>query len=120
MVEPEDILFVGQSADARCYHRIMLPAIALGCGWCGLDSPPPRMTLGRGEVSVRRRASPDLSGYRIVVLHSPWQEGWSDLIAELQAGGTGSSSTPTTTCTSSCTTSRSSRRSRRCSACATG
>ena len=87
MVEPEDILFVGQSADARFYHRVMLPAIALGCDWCGLDSPPPRMTLGRGEVAFGAHG-PDLSAYRIVVIHTPWQEGWIDLIAELQAGGT--------------------------------
>ena len=46
----EDVLFLAQSAGASCYHRTMLPATTLGCDWGGLDSPPPQMILGRGEV----------------------------------------------------------------------
>jgi len=83
----EDVLFLAQSADASCYHRTMLPAAALGCDWGGLDSPPPRMILGRGEVKFADE-EPDLGGYRIVVLQTPAQEGWLDLIPKLQAGGT--------------------------------
>src|SRR4051794_31913951 len=84
---PEDVLFVAQSAGASCYHRIMLPAVTLGCDWCGLDSPPPLMTLGRGEVRFRD-GEPDLAGYAVVVVQTPAQEGWLDLIPKLQAGGT--------------------------------
>jgi Glycosyl transferases group 1 len=83
----DGVLFVAQTAGASCYHRIMLPALALGCDWCGLDSPPPRMVVGRGEVRSRGD-EPDLGAYRIVVVQMPGQPGWLDLIPELQAGGT--------------------------------
>ncbi len=80
-------LFVAQTADASCYHRAMLPAKALGADWCGLDAPPPRMRLGRGEVSWAD-GRPDLESYDVVVVQSPTEEGWPELIAGLQAGGT--------------------------------
>ena len=83
----EDVLFLAQSAGASCYHRTMLPATTLGCDWGGLDSPPPQMVLGRGEVRFDQ-GEPDLGGYRIVVLQTPAQEGWIDVIPKLQAGGT--------------------------------
>ena len=86
-----------------CYHRMMLPAIALGCDWCGLDSPPPRMTLGRGEVAVRRgRARPR----RLPDRRHP------DPVAgglarpdprSCRPAGRRSCTTPTTTCTRSST-----------------
>jgi Glycosyl transferases group 1 len=84
---PEDVLFVAQTSGASCYHRIMLPALALGADWCGLDSPPPLMTLGRGEVRFSG-GEPDLGAYRVVVVQIPAQDGWLDLIPELQATGT--------------------------------
>jgi hypothetical protein len=87
MDAPERVLFVGQSADASCYHRIILPATALGCDWCGLDAPPPRMVLGRGAVAFRDN-EPDLGSYGVVVVQTPAQEGWLETIPELQAGGT--------------------------------
>jgi glycosyltransferase involved in cell wall biosynthesis len=65
------ILFVAQSVDASCYHRIMLPANALGCAWCRLDG-----------------SEPDLAGYRIVVVQTPVHDVWLELIPKLQAGGT--------------------------------
>lgn len=83
----DEVLFVAQTAGASCYHRIMLPALALGCDWCGLDSPPPRMMVGRGEVRSRGD-EPELGAYRIVVVQMPGQQGWLELIPELQAGGT--------------------------------
>ena len=45
------------------------------------------MILGRGEVRFDGD-EPDLGAYRIVVLQTPAQQGWLDLIPELQAGGT--------------------------------
>src|SRR6187401_2771198 len=83
----EEVLFLAQTADASCYHRTVLPATTLGCDWGGLDSPPPRMVLGRGEVRFDQ-GEPDLGGYRIVVLQTPAQEGWLDVIPALQASGT--------------------------------
>ena len=81
-------LFVGQTADASFYHRVMLPAPALGCDWCGLDSPPPRMTLGRGEVRFgARRARPRRLPHRRRADAVRTRAG-STLIRELQAGGT--------------------------------
>jgi glycosyltransferase involved in cell wall biosynthesis len=83
----DGVVFVGHSADASFYHRVMLPATALGCDWCGLDSPPPRMTLGRGEVRFGPDG-PDLGSYRVVVVQTTWDEGWLELVRELRAGGT--------------------------------
>ena len=83
----EEVLFLAQTADASCYHRTVLPATTLGCDWGGLDSPPPRMVLGRGEVRFDQ-GEPDLGAYRIVVLQTPAQEGWLDVIPALQAAGT--------------------------------
>ena len=83
----EDVLFVAQSGGGSCYHRTMLPAVALGCDWCGLDAPPPRMVVGRGAARGDGGA-PDLGAYRLVVLHIPEQPGWLELIQELRAGGT--------------------------------
>jgi glycosyltransferase involved in cell wall biosynthesis len=83
----DDVVFVGHGADASFYHRVMLPATALGCDWCGLDSPPPRMALGRGEVKFGPDG-PDLGAYRVVVVQTTLDEGWLELVRELRAGGT--------------------------------
>ena len=53
---------------------MMLPALALGCDWCGLDAPPPRMTLGRGEVRFGADG-PDFGGYEVVVVQTPCARG---------------------------------------------
>src|SRR5258705_4772328 len=86
-MDAREILFVGQSVGASCYHRIMLPALALGCDWCGLDAPPPQMVVGRGAVRGDRGHA-DLASYRVVVVQTPAQDGWLDAIGALQAGGT--------------------------------
>jgi glycosyl transferase family 1 len=83
----DDVLFLAQTAGASCFHRVVLPALALGCDWCGLDAPPPQMILGRGEVRFDE-GRPDLFAYRIVVVHTPAEAGWLDLIPKLQAAGT--------------------------------
>jgi glycosyltransferase involved in cell wall biosynthesis len=81
-----DALFVGQTADASCYHRIMLPALALGCDWCGLDVPPPLSVVGRGGVRAGEDGQPDFGSYDVV--QTPIQDGWLDMIPSLQASGT--------------------------------
>jgi len=80
-----DVLFVAQSVGASCYHRMMLPAVSLGADWCGLDAPPPRMIVGRGTASGGEL---DLGPYALVVVQTPAQDGWLDVIPRLQAGGT--------------------------------
>jgi hypothetical protein len=82
-----DALFVAQSADASCYHRVMLPALALGCDWCGLDAPPPQSLVGRGGVRGRD-GEPDFESYDVLVVQMPTQDGWLDLIPRLQSSGT--------------------------------
>jgi glycosyltransferase involved in cell wall biosynthesis len=82
-----DALFVAQTADASCYHRVMLPALALGCDWCGLDVPPPQSLVGRGGVRALDD-HPDFASYDVLVVQTPAQDGWLDLIPRLQAGGT--------------------------------
>jgi glycosyltransferase involved in cell wall biosynthesis len=80
-------LFVARTADATCYHRIMLPALALGADWCGLDAPPPQAIVGRGGVRGDG-SQPDFGSYAALVLQTPSDEGWFELIPRLQAGGT--------------------------------
>jgi glycosyltransferase involved in cell wall biosynthesis len=82
-----DALFVAQTVDASCYHRVMLPALALGCDWCGLDAPPPQAVVGRGGVRGQD-GLPDFAGYDVLVVQTPAQDGWIDLIPQLQAAGT--------------------------------
>jgi glycosyltransferase involved in cell wall biosynthesis len=86
-MDAADVLFLTQTAGASCYHRCMLPALALGADWGGLDAPPPEMMLGRGEVRFDEHG-PDLGSYRIVVLQTPSHEAWLDFIPRLQAAGT--------------------------------
>jgi hypothetical protein len=82
-----DALFVGQTADASCYHRVMLPAQALGCDWCGLDAPPPLSLVGRGSVRGQG-GQPAFDSYDVLVVQTPAQDGWLDLIPQVQASGT--------------------------------
>ncbi len=82
-----DALFVGQTADASCYHRSMLPALALGCDWCGLEAPPPQSLVGRGSVRGSD-GRPAFESYETLIVQSPTEDGWLDAIASLQASGT--------------------------------
>src|SRR4051794_31220315 len=82
-----DALFVAQTPDATCYHRVMLPALALGCDWCGLDAPPPYSIVGRGGVRADD-GRPAFASYDVLVVSGPTQDGWLDLIPQLQAAGT--------------------------------
>src|SRR4051794_7702848 len=82
-----DALFVAQTADATCYHRIMLPARALGCDWCGLDVAPPQSIVGRGAVRGED-GRPAFDSYDTIVVSSPTEDGWLDVIPSLQGSGT--------------------------------
>ena len=64
-----------QSADASCYHRIMLPALALGCDWCGLDAPPPQIARRPRRGRVRATASRTSAATTVVVVQTPAQDG---------------------------------------------
>jgi len=81
-------LFVARSADASCYHRIMLPALALGADWCGLDAPPPHSIVGRGGVRGGADGLPDFASYDALVVQTPSDDGWIDLIPALRSSGT--------------------------------
>jgi glycosyl transferase family 1 len=61
-------VFVAQGIDASAYHRIMLPAEALGHDW----------QLGPEGIEA----------YDAVIVQTPVQDEWAELIPELQAGGT--------------------------------
>ena len=67
----------------------MLPALALGCDWCGLDAPPPQSLVGRGERARGSDGQPDFASYEVArrADRRP-QDGWLDLIPRLQASGT--------------------------------
>ncbi len=63
-------LFVGQAAPPSLYHRIVLPATALGCAWCTADS------------------APSLEDYEMVVVQMPSTPDWLDTIQRLRGRGT--------------------------------
>jgi glycosyltransferase involved in cell wall biosynthesis len=64
----------------------MLPAQALGSDWCGLDAPPPLSLVGRGSVRAQG-GMPAFDSYDVLVVQTPAQDGWLDLIPRLQASG---------------------------------
>jgi hypothetical protein len=66
----------------------MLPALALGSDWCGLDAPPPLSIVGRGGVRGGEDGQPAFESYDALVVQTPTQDGWLDLIPSLQASGT--------------------------------
>lgn len=75
------VLFVAQTADASCYHRVMLPAMTLGVDWVGFDAPPPEPRVGRGKMAP-------LESYDVVVVQGPVGDSWLPVVEGLQAAGT--------------------------------
>jgi GT2 family glycosyltransferase len=70
-------LFVGQAGPGSLYHRIVLPAMALGSDWCTAQSAH---QLGP--------ALPTLQGYDTVVIQMPSTPDWLDTIGDLRRRGT--------------------------------
>lgn len=86
-----DVLFVGLGASPVCYYRAMLPAMALGADWIGLNGEPPKLGwatgLAKDENGVPQSAMPDLFRYKIVVLQQPQGPNWVKLIRGLREAG---------------------------------
>ncbi|HEY6888291.1 MAG TPA: glycosyltransferase [Solirubrobacter sp.] len=68
-------LFVGQAGPASLYHRVVLPATALGGDWCTAQSA---RQLAPGYV---------LEDYDTVVIQMPSTPDWLDAIARLRRRG---------------------------------
>jgi glycosyltransferase involved in cell wall biosynthesis len=87
----KDVLFVGLGASPVCYYRCMLPAMALGADWIGLNGEPPKIGwatgLAKDENGVPQSAMPDLFRYKVVVIQQPRGEGWVKLIRGLREQG---------------------------------
>lgn len=86
-----DVLFIGLGASPVCYYRAMLPAMALGADWIGLNGEPPKIGwatgLAKDENGIPQSAMPDLFRYKIIVIQQPHGEGWVKLIRGLQEAG---------------------------------
>jgi glycosyltransferase involved in cell wall biosynthesis len=69
----------------------MLPAMALGADWIGLNGEPPKLGwatgLAKDEQGVPQSAMPDLFRYKIVVLQQPQGPQWVKLIQGLREAG---------------------------------
>jgi GT2 family glycosyltransferase len=76
-------LFVGQAGPGSLYHRIVLPATALGGDWCTARSA---RRLGPGFVGGRP-GEPSLEDYDTVVIQMPSTPDWLDAIEQLRGRG---------------------------------
>lgn len=87
----KDVCFVGLGTSALAYYRCMLPALALGADWCGVQGVPPKLHWATGLIRDENgnpvSQMPDLSKYKVVVLQQPSGPGWIDAIKALQGVG---------------------------------
>ncbi|MDA0158908.1 glycosyltransferase [Solirubrobacter ginsenosidimutans] len=77
-------LFVGTAGPGSLYHRIVLPATALGSDWCTAQSA---WQFGPGFVRGRP-GEPSPADYDTVVLQMPSTPDWLDAIGQLRRRGT--------------------------------
>lgn len=86
-----DVCFVGLGSSPVCYYRCMLPAMALGADWCGVQGLPPKLNWATGLAKDKdgnpESRMPDLTKYRIVVLQQPAGKEWLETIKALQDEG---------------------------------
>ncbi len=75
-------LFVGQAGPGSLYHRVVLPATALGSDWCVANDG----RVGRGIVGGSP-GEPSLDDYETVVIQMPAQPEWLDIVKRLQRRG---------------------------------
>lgn len=81
-----DVLFVGLGNSRVAWYRCVLPAMYLGCDWCGLSGIPPYLQFATGYVKGRTQL-PTFEDYDVVILQQPRGRGWFDLIRKLKAAG---------------------------------
>jgi hypothetical protein len=86
MIDPQDILFVGQGATAVCWYRIVLPAVKLGCDYVGVYDDPPECIYATGIVKGESRM-PNFLDYKVVIVQQPRGKGWMEFIRQLQSQG---------------------------------
>lgn len=90
MLEPADILFVGQGKTPVCWYRAALPAMHLGADWVGIyigdDPRHPGLYVSTGLVKNNTQ-EPVFEDYRVVILQQPLGSMWFDRIKGLQARG---------------------------------
>jgi glycosyltransferase involved in cell wall biosynthesis len=82
----KDVCFVGLGNSPQCWYRVALPAMKLGCDWCGLVGEPPKLRWATGMVGGESKM-PALSEYKIVVIQQPAGKGWMEMIDVLQKRG---------------------------------
>lgn len=82
----EDVCFVGLGNSAQAYYRCMLPAMELGCDWCGVFGEPPKLRWATGMAKGQSRM-PVLGEYKIVVLQQVAGKEWVNVIKLLQDRG---------------------------------
>jgi glycosyltransferase involved in cell wall biosynthesis len=86
MIDPKDVLFIGQGTTAVCYYRAMLPAMAIGADWCGLVGNPPAHRWVTGIVRKESKM-PRLADYKVIIVQQPSGQGWLETIEALRANG---------------------------------
>jgi glycosyltransferase involved in cell wall biosynthesis len=83
---PRDVCFVGLGCSAQAYYRVMLPAEAMGCDWCGVYGEPPGLHWATGMIGGKSKM-PILGDYKIVVLQQVVGKGWLEIIKMLRERG---------------------------------
>lgn len=84
--DPKDVCFVGNGVSAQCYYRVTLPAMELGCDWCGVYGEPPKLHWATG-MTGKESKMPELGSYKIVVLQQVCGKGWEQIVGMLQERG---------------------------------
>lgn len=86
-IDPRKVLFVGLGATALTYYRCLLPAMALGCDWCGVQGDPSRTMVYSTGIIKGETTTPTFTDYDVVVLQQPKGRGWKRMIRLLQEQG---------------------------------
>lgn len=83
VLESKDVLFVGVGRTPVCWYRAALPALYLGCDWCGVDDNVNFMTgIVRGGTTL-----PNFQDYKVIVWQQPRSQRAREMIRRLRRMG---------------------------------
>ena len=72
----DQVAFVGLGANAVCWYRCVLPAMAMASDWLGVVGHPPEMRFVTGLVKGAT-VRPEWDDYKLVVVQQPRGRGWA-------------------------------------------
>jgi glycosyltransferase involved in cell wall biosynthesis len=82
----DQVAFVGLGANAVCWYRCVLPAMALASDWMGIVGRPPEMRFVTGLVKGSTQR-PEWGDYKLVVVQQPRGREWARWIQAARERG---------------------------------